>query len=885
MSAWNRIGTSLLLASSLLSGISTKSVQAETITWTGNGDGTSWGQAANWDLGRTPTSSDDVIIPDVAGTSVIIISATAGFGSLACAEDLRLTAGYLYVWGDGTVDADFEYLGGRVVGNNHTTTLTVNGLFRWICSTTLDLDSLTVVAAGSVEFSGAGWKSLYNSTLVIDGPGTIADKGISIGAYPLQLGPGADLHVLTNGVQFSGTVGTSIEGTLVLEPGVSATMSNTTVAASGLVQVSDSGTLTMSWSHYLWSSGTIDLGDGAVLSGNISLSGTANVTGTGTLQIAGTSYFHGTHQIDAGIDLLAYTVTIDGATTVNGPFTMISGSNVNSGGAGAVLTLNGPATMNGGNMSMNPAIATGPVTVAGNWGVGGGASVFEHRGRLDWTAGNISIAYSNTLRTAAGAEFHAYVNGATLGHYGSGGVSIYDNQGLCVIESGASITTTNAMRIVSSGPLDIGAATLSVTLATVSGNVSIGADGLLLVDSNDYGLSFAGDANITGGGTLRLNASTCSFTGTHIVEVPVEQHGTTVSVSGTATFNGPYNHTAGWLSGGPGGTAILNSDLTWTGGHLGGGGFVIIINGNTTAHFPDGCLLFGTLINHGVFTQTGLLAICGDSSFVNYGQHWLYGRVSCCTYSCGIYQNLGGDLVMGPNSSIAFSLSKDGRGDRGGEGTYEQSSGSTFLDGATLTADGGINLLGGMLRGNGVVEGAVISAAGLAPGLSPGHLAVTGMYTQNATGGLAIEIAGPNPGTDYDVLAIADTAALSGSLTVMLDPAYDPPVGATFDILTADVISGEFDGVELPPPFGPNRLRLTYLNEVVRVEVVSSAGDLNCDGAADFDDVPHFVQALIDPAGYAAAHPDCSINFADTNEDGLVNGLDIQPFVGRLLEP
>ena len=59
-------------------------------------------------------------------------------------------------------------------------------------------------------------------------------------------------------------------------------------------------------------------------------------------------------------------------------------------------------------------------------------------------------------------------------------------------------------------------------------------------------------------------------------------------------------------------------------------------------------------------------------------------------------------------------------------------------------------------------------------------------------------------------------------------------------------------------------------------------GDLNCDGVLDAFDIDPFVLALTDPAGYAAAWPDCDIMLADCNGDGVVNAFDIDPFVELL---
>jgi hypothetical protein len=61
-------------------------------------------------------------------------------------------------------------------------------------------------------------------------------------------------------------------------------------------------------------------------------------------------------------------------------------------------------------------------------------------------------------------------------------------------------------------------------------------------------------------------------------------------------------------------------------------------------------------------------------------------------------------------------------------------------------------------------------------------------------------------------------------------------------------------------------------------------GDLNCDGSVDGFDIDPFVIALTDPAGYAAAFPDCDRLLADVNGDGSIDGFDIDSFVQLLTE-
>jgi hypothetical protein len=59
-------------------------------------------------------------------------------------------------------------------------------------------------------------------------------------------------------------------------------------------------------------------------------------------------------------------------------------------------------------------------------------------------------------------------------------------------------------------------------------------------------------------------------------------------------------------------------------------------------------------------------------------------------------------------------------------------------------------------------------------------------------------------------------------------------------------------------------------------------GDATCDGRVDFFDIDPFLLALLDPAGYAEAYPDCDVRNADTSDDGKVDFADIDPFVAAL---
>ncbi len=59
-------------------------------------------------------------------------------------------------------------------------------------------------------------------------------------------------------------------------------------------------------------------------------------------------------------------------------------------------------------------------------------------------------------------------------------------------------------------------------------------------------------------------------------------------------------------------------------------------------------------------------------------------------------------------------------------------------------------------------------------------------------------------------------------------------------------------------------------------------GDMNCDGTVGFGDINPFVLALTDPAGYAAAYPNCDPLQGDLNDNGSLGFEDINPFVALL---
>ena len=61
-----------------------------------------------------------------------------------------------------------------------------------------------------------------------------------------------------------------------------------------------------------------------------------------------------------------------------------------------------------------------------------------------------------------------------------------------------------------------------------------------------------------------------------------------------------------------------------------------------------------------------------------------------------------------------------------------------------------------------------------------------------------------------------------------------------------------------------------------------TAGDMNCDGHVDFNDINPFVEALQDPLAFGRDYPSCNYCNADVNHDGHIDFADINPFVALL---
>ncbi|HVP09983.1 MAG TPA: SGNH/GDSL hydrolase family protein [Phycisphaerae bacterium] len=108
------------------------------------------------------------------------------------------------------------------------------------------------------------------------------------------------------------------------------------------------------------------------------------------------------------------------------------------------------------------------------------------------------------------------------------------------------------------------------------------------------------------------------------------------------------------------------------------------------------------------------------------------------------------------------------------------------------------------------------------------------------------------------------------------------------------VVSADYERVEdpltwfYPDGVHPTELGASAIASYIVWRLASgydapTLGNLDCDTDLDMDDVCAFDLALLDPDAYTAQHPDCYIRHADCNFDGVIDGMDVEPFVNLLI--
>ena len=119
----------VLVTIGLLQVVSANDPGNQTISWTGGGDGVSWGDASNWNLARVPLPSDKVYLS--AGAQVTISSAQS-VTWLHSDRPIAISSGGSLTLAEDSLVQSTLALGGNLDGAGN---LTITDLLTWSAGT------------------------------------------------------------------------------------------------------------------------------------------------------------------------------------------------------------------------------------------------------------------------------------------------------------------------------------------------------------------------------------------------------------------------------------------------------------------------------------------------------------------------------------------------------------------------------------------------------------------------------------------------------------------------------------------------------------------------------------------------------------------------------
>jgi hypothetical protein len=196
--------------------------------------------------------------------------------------------------------------------------------------------------------------------------------------------------------------------------------------------------------------------------------------------------------------------------------------------------------------------------------------------------------------------------------------------------------------------------------------------------------------------------------------------------------------------------------------------------------------------------------------------------------------------------------------------TVYDSGTARVASGKTLNLLSAATLNGGTLTGGGTVSGGVTNTAGnVNPGdiSAKGTLAITGAYSQGASGKFTAEISSAG----CDALSVSGAATLAGTIDSSLLGGFTPTAETSYDVLTAGSISGTFSnaGVNIAGGY----LKANYTATKVSLLALRQ-GDSNGDKTVDVVDLGLLATS------YGAASG-ATWQMGDYNHDGAVDVIDL----------
>ncbi|MBX3388041.1 MAG: immunoglobulin domain-containing protein [Phycisphaeraceae bacterium] len=729
----------IMLALALGCGVFSVECGAQTLTWTGAGDGVTFGMATNWSPNAIPGAGNDCVVPAGAPTIQInnnfaVKSLTTGramsLGScctFTLTGGLQLQSGAVFqlansgscsglifsggtqsIWGTGEISVVTMGINGSgiLLVNNASVTIASGVRVSYSAAATGTSASIEVPSGCTLTNQGEIALSKSNATLSIWNGGSFSNQGtLSVSAGTLKLTTG----VWTN----SGTLSLTGSGTLSLAGQFSSlgqiSRSGGTLIVGGqftgpeLAATAATGEIILTAADF---TGVTLRGNGAVVrgSGNSSL---RNCAILGEVKLT-----FGAWTIRDGLEVRgSSSLALSGSPTLR-----FSGGSQNVWGTGTIsnpsfsvdpstsVTVSPSVSMTFGAGGANPVRgdggffvdSTGTLTTLGAITLLGPYSTFSVTGTGVYTnAGSITAGDTNSVRL----QSENWVNSGTI--TGNGAFLTFAGR----FSALGSVTRTG-------GTLTVGGTFVGAELRANNGTGNIS-----LADLSAAGVLFSADGNNTMSieGAVALSACTLAANTTYkYCGALTVQSGLTLSGGATLTIPSSSSCSKPPISF-DGGTQLVSGQGTIQ-GHGGNDSDILIKNNATVTIGPDVVLRVQTItIESGSqLTNNGTIASDATGMQVSIG-------------GAGAFTN--NSLVVASGGSMTLSVASWTN-----SGIFSVSGGSLFSLQGTYSSLGTIQRTGGTIELKGTFTGSALAATPATGDLQLANLTLTGVALSSSGG-------------------------------------------------------------------------------------------------------------------------------------------------------
>ncbi|NET29859.1 cadherin-like domain-containing protein, partial [Okeania sp. SIO1I7] len=774
------------------------------LLWTGNGDGSSWTDAANWDTNTVPTAVDNVTINGFVDVTL---------DTNATVATLNLNGG-----------ADLTNS-----GELNVTTL------NWTAGTFAGTGSINIPATtGTLNISGTGSKTL-NTT--INNAGTATWTGTAdISSFDGTFNNSGQFDIQTSQT-FNPILNNT--GTVTKSAGNGTVTFNDDINNSGTVDV-QIGTVSLGdFSANHTNTGTLNVADGATLevsSGTLTLNPGTTFTGTGLVRLSGFS--------------TTIALETSPATPVNIANFTQEGGTFNGGGT---LNITGNLNWTGGTQggAGNTTLAAGAIgNISGTDQKSLTERTFNNQGTTTWSGtGNISAQDGATFNNSSTLD----IQNSELFFGDSDGSTSFNNSGTVTKSAGTANTDFGDNVFNNTGTVNVQTGTLFVGDGggSSTGTYNV-ADGAVLGfgEASGFGSHTLNDGvTFTGQGLVRLidgtlnletaadsqiaianfeqTGGTLAGTGNFRVVAPTPAEGETPQTS-SFTWSGGTQSGTGTTTIGAGTTANINgttqktltqrtfnneSTITWSGtGNLSAQDGATFNNAGTL-DIENSQVFFGDNADGSTFNNTGTVTKSAGTGATDFADNAFNNTGTVNVQTGTLFVGDGGGSSTGTFNVADGAVL--GFGEASGFGS------NTLNDGVTFTGQGLVRLIDGTLNvetaadsqiaiANFEQTGGTLAGAGnfrvAAPTPAEGETPQTSSFTwsggtQSGTGTTTI-VAGTTAnisGTDQKSLTERtftneSTVTWTGTGNISAqDGATFNNIG-TFDIQNSESFFGDFDG-------------------------------------------------------------------------------------------